>query len=124
MFGHDPRSFRQLDDRPCLCLAHGREQHAPSSLSISLGMVVIESVADVRRNGAELVVWQPWPDVPGKLAGAKIRKLRAGEAEVFQHTPQVPNVEFRVVRDDEIGASQARQKRRRDGGDFRGVQNI
>ncbi len=70
------------------------------------------------------VVWQFRPDAPGELTGANIIKLRSGQTEMIQGGAQMFDVEGGVMRNHEVGAGQPGQKFRRNGGKFRGIQNI
>jgi hypothetical protein len=39
---------------------HHRQQHASGGFGVGLGVVVVKLMADVRRQGVELVVRQVW----------------------------------------------------------------
>ena len=116
--------LQQLARRVCVHLFHHRQQHSPGGFGIGLGVVVVKLVADMRRQGGELMIWQFRPDAPGKLAGANIIKLRPGQAEMIQGFAQMSDVEGGVMRNHKVGAGQPGQKFRRNGGKFRGIQNI
>ena len=73
----------------------------------------------MRRQCAELMVFQFRPDAPGKLAGAYIIKLRSGQTEMIQGGAQMFDVEVGIMRDYQIGAGQPGQKFRNNGGEFR-----
>ncbi len=118
------RLLQQLAPRVCVDLFHHRQQHATSGFGIGLGVVVAKLVADMRRQCAEPVVWQVRPDAAGKLTGADIIKFRPGDAEMIQSLAQMPDVEVGVMGNHEVGAGQPGQKFRRNGGKFRGIQNI
>ena len=64
------------------------------------------------------------PDAPGELTSANIIKLRPGQTEMIQGLAQMPDVEGGVMRNHEVGAVQPGQKFRRNGGKFRGIQNV
>ena len=119
-----PRLLQQLARCACARLFHHGQQNTSCGFGIGLGVVVVELVADVRRQRAELVVWQVRPDATGEITGAEVIKLRTGQAEMIQGGAQVSDVEGCVVRDHDVGASQSFQKFRRDGREFRGIQNI
>ena len=70
------------------------------------------------------MVFQFWPDTAGELTGANIIKLRSGQAEMIQSLAQMLNVKGGIMGNHEIGAGQPGQQFRRNGGKFRGVQNI
>jgi hypothetical protein len=86
--------------------------------------VVVKFVADMRRQGGELMVGQFRPDAPGELTGANIIKLRPGQTEMIQGFAQMFDVEGGVMRNHEVGADQPGQKFRRNGWKFRCIQNI
>ena len=84
---------------------HHRQQHSSGDFGIGLGVVVVKLMADVRRQGVELVVWQVRPDAFGYAIRAEIIKLRTGQTEMVQGGLQRPDVELRIVRDHDVGAS-------------------
>lgn len=63
-------------------------------------------MADVRRQGAELVVWQVRPDAAGEITGAEIVKLWSGQTEMIQSVAQMVEVEGGIMRNHEVGAVQ------------------
>ncbi len=118
------RLLQQLARRGYLRLFHHRQQHTPGGFGISLSVVVVKLVADMRRQCVELVVWQFRPDAPGKLTGTHIIKLWPGQPEMIQRLAQMSDVKMGVVGDYKVGAGQPGQKFRRNGWEFRGIQNI
>lgn len=121
---HDARLLQQLRWRVCAHIFHHRQQHSSGGFGVGLGVVVVKLMADVRRQGVELVVWQVRPDASGYAAGAKIIKLWTAETEMVQGGAQMPYVEVRNVRDHDVGAGQPFQEFRRNGGKFGSVLNI
>ena len=118
------RLLQQLARRACVHLFHHRQQHAASGLGVGLGVVVVKIVADVRRQCGKLVIFQLWPDTAGELTGASIIKLQLGQAEMIQVRAQMLDVKGGIMGNHQIGVGQPGQYFRRNGGKFRGVQNI
>ena len=70
--------LQQLARGGCLRVLHHCQQHASGGFGVGLGVVVVEIVADVRRQCGKLMVFQFWPDTAGELTGANIIKIRSG----------------------------------------------
>ena len=75
---------QQLARRGCLRVLHHRQQHSSGGFGVGLGVVVVEIVADVRRQRGELMIVQFWPDTAGELTGANIIKNRSWQVEMIQ----------------------------------------
>jgi hypothetical protein len=56
-FEHHARLLQQFGRRVCAHMLHHRHQHSSGGFDVRLGAVVAELMADVRRQGVELVVW-------------------------------------------------------------------
>src|ERR1035441_1587074 len=98
---HYARLLQQLARCLCAHMFHHRQQHSSGGFGVGLGVVVVKRMADVRRESAELVIWQVWPDAFGYATRANIIKLRTRQGEMVKGGLQRPEVELRVVRNNE-----------------------
>ena len=121
---HHTPLLQQLGRRFCAYMFHHHQQHSAGGFGVGLRVVVVKLIADVSRQGVELVVWQVRPDAAGEITGANIIKGWSGQAKMIQSGAQMGEVEFGTMRNHEVGAVHPGQQFRRNGGKFRGIQYI
>ena len=99
-------------------LLHHRHQDAPGGFGISLGVVMIKGVTDVRGQRFKTVTRQFRPDAPSYFTGAGIIKYGSGQIKMLQYRAQMFDVEGGVMSNHDVRAGQPFQKFRRNGGKF------
>lgn len=105
-------------------MPHRRQHDMPCCYSVSLGMMMLELVANVGCDCVQPMIRQLGPDTSCQGAGAEMAEARLWQMKVVEGLLQNVHVEAGVVCDDDVGARQPLQKLCGDLRELRGMQDI